>query len=81
MRFVTFERIVTFLLCKVDCNHVCYNLFHFYRRFNVAKTYSKVKYLNCEGYSSIRCPQMMGKPIERRANQRVSKIQVNRNEP
>jgi len=81
MRFVTFERIVTFLLCNVDCNRVCCNLFRFYFRFNVVKTYSKVKYLNCEGYSSIRRPQMMGKPIERRANQRVSKIQVNRNEP
>ncbi len=81
MRFVMFERIVTFLLCNVDCNRVCCNLFRFYLRFNVVKTYSKVKYLNYEGYSSIRRPQMMGKPIERRANQRVSKIQVNRNEP
>jgi len=47
------------------------NTIYAFRYVPMCKCYSKVKYLNCEGYSIIRCPQMLCKHVERRVYQKV----------
>jgi len=56
MRFVMLQLIVT-IRCVMWTTSVCSAYVLLYLRFSVVKICSKVKYLNCEGYSSFRCVQ------------------------